>query len=71
MKSTKERIRELLDELPDDVSFDRVILEIRQRADIELGFDQLRRGEGIGHHEVKERLRAWRASYGRPEPNSG
>ena len=36
-----------------------------------LGFDQLRRGEGIGHHEVKERLRAWRASYGRPEPNSG
>ena len=70
MKSTRDQVLEILDKLPEDVSLERFILEIRQRADIELGFEQLRRGEGISHDEVKERLRAWRASYGRPEPTN-
>lgn len=65
MKTAKQEVQELLEQLPDDASLEALVLEIQNRASIKRGFDELRRGEGISHEEVKEQLRAWRESFGR------
>ncbi|MEX0750398.1 MAG: hypothetical protein WD359_06270 [Dehalococcoidia bacterium] len=68
MKTAKQELRELLEQLPDDAPLEVLILEIQNRASVRRGFDELRRGEGISHEEVKERLRTWRESFGRQKP---
>ncbi|HEY8171802.1 MAG TPA: hypothetical protein VIH21_01845 [Dehalococcoidia bacterium] len=70
MKTAKQEALELVEQLPDDVSMDTVIIEMQNQASIRRGFDELRRGEGISHDEVKKRLKAWRESFGRRKPAS-
>jgi len=68
MKTAKQEMLELIERLPDDASLEALLLEIQNMASIRRGFEELRRGEGISHEEVKEHLRAWRESYGRRRP---
>lgn len=65
MTTAKPEVQELLEELPEDTSLDAVILALQQRASVHRGFDELRRGEAMSHEEVKARLTALRASFGR------
>jgi predicted transcriptional regulator len=68
---TKHEVLEVLDQLGDEVTLDDVILELQNRASIRRGFDELSRGEGISHEEVKARLAAWRESSGHPKRADG
>jgi hypothetical protein len=68
MKSGKQEVQDLLRGLPDDVSLENVIIEMQHRASIRRGFDELRRGEGISHEDLKAKLSAWRESFGRRKP---
>ena len=51
-----------ISELPDDVSLDAIAERIEFLAAIQKGMDQLDRGEGIPHEEVKRQLATWLAS---------
>jgi predicted transcriptional regulator len=53
---TRERMLEVIRELPEDASVDDAIEKLVFLAKIEDGLAQLDRGEGIPHEEVKRRL---------------
>ena len=65
MKTPKQEALELLQQLPDDVSFERLIYELDFKFRVLRGIAQSERGEGIPHEEVKRRLSRWLESPGR------
>jgi predicted transcriptional regulator len=52
---------ETISELPDEVSPDEIAERIEFLAAIQKGIDQLDRGEGIPHEEIKRQLATWLA----------
>jgi len=56
--STKDRIREAIDRLPPDATFDDAIERLVFLAKIEEGLAELDAKKGIPHAEVKRRLGA-------------
>jgi len=58
----KELVLDAISELPNEVSLDEIAERIEFMAAVQKGLDQLDRGEGIPHEEVKRQLAAWLAS---------
>jgi predicted transcriptional regulator len=58
----KELVLDAISELPDEASLDEIAQRIEFMAAIQKGIDQLDRGEGIPHDEVKRQLATWLAS---------
>ena len=54
--SQKEIVLDVISELPDEVSLEQIAEKIEFLAAIQKGMDQLDRGEGIPHEEVKRQL---------------
>ncbi|MDX6612576.1 MAG: hypothetical protein QOD75_1762 [Blastocatellia bacterium] len=48
--------------LPDDCSIDEIADRIEFLAAVRKGLDQLERGEGIPHDEIKKQLATWLTS---------
>ena len=65
MKTTKEELHALIDELPDDVSLDAALYDLQFKASVLRGLDEAARGEGISHDEARQRLTRWLESSGR------
>jgi predicted transcriptional regulator len=62
MRMTQKRlVLETISELPDEVSLEEIAERIEFLAAIQKGIDQLDRGEGIPHDEVKRQLATWLA----------
>jgi predicted transcriptional regulator len=57
----KRLVLETISELPDEVSLDEIAERIEFLASIQKGIDQLDRGEGIPHEEIKRQLATWLA----------
>ena len=57
--TAKERIYEIMGELPDDVTFEDALYELYVASKIERGLEQAERGEGIPHKEARERFAQW------------
>jgi predicted transcriptional regulator len=57
----KRLVLETTSELPDEVSLEEIAERIEFLAAIQKGIDQLDRGEGIPHEEVKRQLATWLA----------
>lgn len=57
--SAKERITEIMQDLPDDVTFEDAIYELYAAFKIERGLQQADIGEGISHEEAKRRFAEW------------
>lgn len=55
--TTKERVRDLLDRLPDDCSVDDVVYHLCVIQKIERGLAQVEAGQTISHAEVGRILR--------------
>ncbi len=55
----KEMARTVIDSLPDEASLDEIIHALYIRAKFERGEQEIRRGQGIPHDEVKKRLQKW------------
>ncbi|HKS09378.1 MAG TPA: hypothetical protein VJS13_07505 [Pyrinomonadaceae bacterium] len=55
----KEIVLETIRALPDDCSIDEIAERIEFMAAVQKGVDQLDRGEGIPHEEVKKQLASW------------
>ncbi len=58
MHSVKQAARELIDQLPDSVSWNDLMYELYVKQKIEEGLKELDEGRGIPHEEVKRRLLA-------------
>lgn len=56
VRITRDRMVEAIRELPADATVDDAIERLVFLAKIEIGIEQLDRGEGIPHDEVKRRL---------------
>jgi hypothetical protein len=66
----KQLILQMIERLPENVSFDRVIYHLTVMKKIEIGLEQAERGEGIEHEAFMKQLQAeeWleSESSGRP-----
>jgi predicted transcriptional regulator len=58
----KEIVLETIRALPDNCSLDGIAGRIEFMAAVQKGLDQLDRGEGIPHEEVKKQLASWLTS---------
>ena len=58
----KEIVLETIRALPDDCSLDEIAERIEFMAAVQKGLDQLDRGEGVPHEEVKKQLASWLTS---------
>ena len=57
--TAKERIYEIMDSLPDGVTFEDALYELYVASKIERGLEQAERGEGIPHEEAKQMIDEW------------
>ena len=55
----KELVLDAISELPDEASLDDIAKRVEFLAAVQKGLDQLDRGEGIPHEEVKRQLATW------------
>jgi predicted transcriptional regulator len=58
----KEIVLKTIRELPDDCSTHEIADHIEFLAAVQTGLDQLDRGEGIPHEEIKRQLASWLTS---------
>ena len=57
--STKKRVIESIDKLPDDASYDDILERIELTRKIEIGLAQSDAGEGIDHEDIKKMVEEW------------
>ncbi len=55
----RETVQQVVCELPEDVDVDTLVEKLYLLEKLELGEQQLARGEGIPHEEAKKRLEKW------------
>jgi hypothetical protein len=55
----KEKVQQVVGEMPEDVDVDSLAERLYLLEKIELGERQLAQGEGIPHEEAKKRLEKW------------
>jgi hypothetical protein len=54
----KQLILQMIERLPENVSYDRVIYHLTVMKKIEIGLEQAERGEGVEHEEFMRQLEA-------------
>ncbi len=59
LMTEKEMVLKTIHELPDNCSLDEIADRIEFLAAVQKGPDQLDRGEGIPHEEIKKQLASW------------
>ena len=57
--SLKERLQQIIETLPDDASVDDVVERLYFISQVEEGFAELDRGEGVSHEEARKRFKKW------------
>jgi predicted transcriptional regulator len=60
MSTVKERLQHILDELPDDVSFEDAVYEMYLQAKISRGLADVAAGRTVSTDEIKRRFRLTR-----------
>lgn len=59
MKTAKEEVLELLDQLPEDASLEDIQYHIYVRQKIQNGLDARREGNVISQEEIERRMARW------------
>ena len=57
--TAKERARQIIEDLPEDSSFDEVLKELAMHRMIDRGLDDLANGRTVTHDEMKRRVESW------------
>lgn len=55
----KEKVQQVVCELPEEVDVDTLVEKLYLLEKLDLGEQQIARGEGIPHEEAKKRLKKW------------
>ena len=59
MSTAKEEVRKLLDNLPDEATFEDIQYHIYVRQKIERGLEDIREGRVLYQEEVERRMSKW------------
>jgi predicted transcriptional regulator len=59
MKTAKEEVREILEQLPEDTSLEDIQYHIYVRQKVQKGLDAAREGRVISQNEVEKRMTRW------------
>lgn len=59
MTAIKQKVIQMIENLPDDVTIDDIISELYFKIQIDAGLEELDAGKGIPHEKVKERMSKW------------
>ena len=59
MSTAKEQVRKMLDQLPDDASFEDIQYHIYVQEKIERGLKDIQEGRVLSQEEVEERMSKW------------
>ena len=59
MSTAKQSVKELLEKLPDDVSFEEIQYQIYVRQKIERALEELKAGNTLTQEEVEARVKTW------------
>jgi predicted transcriptional regulator len=71
MKSPRQELLDVLNQLPEDASIETLLGEIAFKASVMRGLDDARRGDVVSHEEVRTRLNKWLESSGRERLSAG
>ena len=59
MKTAKEKVKKILDTLPDDSSFEDIQYHIYVRSKIEQGLKDIEEGSVLSQEEVERKMTKW------------
>jgi len=59
MIATKEKVMQMIQQLPDDITVDDIFSELYFKLQVDSGLRELDEGKGIPHQKVKERMSKW------------
>lgn len=59
MANTKEVMVKIIQEQPEDASYEEIIRELAFERMIERGLEDSRKGRVIGNEEMEQRIRSW------------
>jgi predicted transcriptional regulator len=59
MSTTKEEVRKMLDQIPDDASFEDIQYHIYVRQKIEHGLRDIEEGRVLSQEEIEQRMSKW------------
>ena len=71
MASAKEQIHTIVQQQPDDSTYDEILRELALARMVERGLEDSRAGRTIPHEEMGRRIKSWARSTGRPKPRNG
>jgi hypothetical protein len=60
MATAKEQMTEIIQEQPDDSSYEEILKELSFRLMVERGLEDSRLGRTISHDELLREVRSWR-----------
>jgi len=59
MRATKEKVIQMIQQLPDEVTVDDIFSELYFKLQVDSGLRELDEGKGIPHQKVKESMSKW------------
>lgn len=59
MKTAKDEVREILDQIPDDASLEEIQYRIYVRQSVERGLQDVKEGKTIPQAEMEARIARW------------
>ena len=59
MRTAKEEVRRMLDQIPDDATFEDIQYHIYVREKIERGLKDIQEGHLLSQEEVEQRMSRW------------
>ena len=59
MKTAKDEVREILEQIPDDASLEQIQYHIYVRQKIERGLEDVKSGKTISQEEMEARMVRW------------
>ena len=63
MLAMKEKVIQMIQQLPDNVTVDDIFSELYFKLQVDSGLKELDEGKGISHQQVKERMSKWSFHY--------
>ena len=57
--TTKERIKEIIDNQPDDATYEEIVRELAFSGMVERGLKDVREGRIVSNEEMGKRIRLW------------
>lgn len=59
MKSAKQEVREILDQVPDDATLEEIQYRIYVRQTVDRGLEDVKSGKTVSQQEMESRMARW------------